>query len=194
MEIDVSFNWLMKRLLIICLRRLYDDDPNMNEVFITTIHVFAKTPNVLEYLIRKGNFLRLMISITIIFVCNHFAGYYRCLHVQLERRDDLEKIIDLIKRPFKFMIDKNFSNIVSSEFCLHFLKSDLTYKMKNVLIPNLKTDTRYNIYRKLVEYLNGTSYFLFGTNLFYYILALEPEEFGELCRCLFLLLSILIPL
>lgn len=105
-------------------------------------------------------------------------GYYRCLHIQLERRDDLDKILDLIKRPFKFMNDKRFSNVVLSEFCLHFLKSDLTYKMKNVLIPNLKSDNRFNIYKKLVEYLNTTSYFQFSTNLFYYILAFEPEEFG----------------
>lgn len=54
MEIDTSFNWLMKRLLIVCLRRLYDDDNNMSDVFLTTIHVFAQTADVLEYLIRKG--------------------------------------------------------------------------------------------------------------------------------------------
>lgn len=60
MEMDVSFNWLMKRLLIICLRRLYDEDANMNEVFITTIHVFAKNSNNLEYLIRKGEAINIV--------------------------------------------------------------------------------------------------------------------------------------
>lgn len=97
----------------------------------------------------------------------------------MEKCDDLEKIIDLIKRPFKFLNDKTFTEIVLSEFCLHFLKPDITFKMKNVLIPNLKADTRFNVYKKLVEYLNGANYFQFGTNLFYYLLALEPEEFGK---------------
>lgn len=107
------------------------------------------------------------------------SGYYRCLHIQLERREDLEKILDLIKRPFKFLQDKRFNDIVLSEFCLHFLTADPTHKMKNILIPNLKSDMRYNIYKKLVEYLNCTTYFQFSTNLFYYVLALEPEDFGK---------------
>lgn len=90
------------------------------------------------------------------------------------------------------MIDRRFSDVVLSEFCLHFLKSDLTYKMKNVLIPNLKSDNRCNIYKKLVEYLNGTTYFQFSTNLFYYVLALEPEDFGMYTISLSLFLIIII--
>lgn len=53
MEINDSFNWLMKRLLLLCLKQL-DRDNNINEVFLTAIHVFAKNANVLEYLVTKG--------------------------------------------------------------------------------------------------------------------------------------------
>lgn len=54
MEMDNRFNWLIKRFLLICLHRLYDSDTNLNEFFLTTVHVFAKNSSVLEYLIRKG--------------------------------------------------------------------------------------------------------------------------------------------
>ncbi|ENN81570.1 hypothetical protein YQE_02099, partial [Dendroctonus ponderosae] len=157
-NIDTQFSWMMKRLLVICIKHIsiHDDTATL----ICMIATFSDNPNTLFYLIRKGYF-----------------SYLRTL-LDSSSPDSLPQVMLLIQRPFKFL--NNFGpsqDMVLAEFCNTFLKPTLTYNLKYYLIPFMKQTQDTTYYDKLIRYLNGVHYLVESNSLFYCMLALEPADY-----------------
>ncbi|KAJ8929516.1 hypothetical protein NQ314_017774, partial [Rhamnusium bicolor] len=161
MDTDASFCWLIKRFLVLCLKTLYDSD--MVRVLMKSLYIFTNNAQTLEYLIRKG--------------------YYGYLRSFLESNDKelLGQAMVLIHRPFKYIYEmENSKDIALSEFCSGFLKPPLTYNIKNLLIPYLKSK-RDLPFEMIICYLNSRFHFEGTNSLFYCILALEPDDYEPNC-------------
>lgn len=93
----------------------------------------------------------------------------------------MECVLSLIHCPFEFT-PHGSKNIVLWEFCNNFMCSTITNNIKNILIPYLRSK-RVFPYEDLIQYLYEDRAFdttnLATNNLFYCLLALEPDEFGK---------------
>ncbi|KAG5896718.1 hypothetical protein JTB14_014594 [Gonioctena quinquepunctata] len=160
MDSNVSFSWLIRRYLLVCLKTL---DERNNMVLIKSLYIFTTNAQTFEYLIRKG--------------------YYCYLRQQLETRNDhLEETIILIEKPFKYLNDLDTLNdLALSAFSLNFLSGTLTHNVKNVLIPRLKRLSKDLPFEKLLKHLNSGFHFEGSHTLFYSILALEPDNYEPTC-------------
>lgn len=89
----------------------------------------------------------------------------------------MECVLFLIHRPF-LIITQESKHVLLWEFCNNFLCPTITNNVKNVLIPYLKNKSRFP-YEDLIQYLCEDTRLECTNNLFYCLLALEPEDFGK---------------
>ncbi|KAL3283640.1 hypothetical protein HHI36_006779 [Cryptolaemus montrouzieri] len=154
--LDNSFSWLIRRLLVICLKNLYDQELRL--ALINFIERFTRNPSFIEHLVTQG--------------------YFKFLRNLLDQdgSDLLAKILALIHRPFQFShLPINVRDIIISQFCDAFLKPSLTSRVKMDLIPYLKTKKDFP-YDGIIKYLNY-GYHEGSNSLFYCILILEPDDY-----------------
>ncbi|CAH1102309.1 unnamed protein product [Psylliodes chrysocephalus] len=158
---NLSFSWLIKRFLVQCLKNLEDNAESM--VLLKSLYIFTNNAHTFTYLIQKD--------------------YYGYLRRQLESgKHYLQETILLIQKPFKFINESDsLTNLALSEFCLHFLKPTLTYNVKKVLIPYMKSQPRDLPFEKLIQYLNSGFHLESSHSLFYCVLDLEPDDYEPNC-------------
>lgn len=155
---DVQFSWLIKRFLVVCMKNF--TDKKNTALMLQVVNVFADDYGVSFYLIRKGYFV-----------------YLRTL-LDTSSTENLEQVMFLIHRPFKYLNDLGPSqDMVLSEFCENFLKRTITYNVKFCLIPYLKDKLDSIYYEKIIRYLNSLYYLNQSNSLFYCTLALEPIDY-----------------
>lgn len=109
-------------------------------------------------------------------------GYFKFLRAALDQEPDdmLAKVLLLIYRPFQYVyVPLELKEKICSNFCDAFLKPSLTKNVKWDLIPYLKTKKDFP-FGGIIKHLNK-SYNESNNSLFYCILSLEPDDFGE-CR------------
>lgn len=157
MNADVSFSWLIKRFLLVCLKNVIDNSESM--ILMKCLYIFTTDAHTFSYLISKD--------------------YFGHLRKQLESGSHhLNETIVLIQKPFKFINNSDYlSNLVLSEFCIHFLKPNLTHNVKNILIPFMKSQPKDLPFEKLIRYLNSGFHVEGSHSLFYCILDLEPDDY-----------------
>ncbi|XP_060526269.1 ubiquitin-protein ligase E3C [Cylas formicarius] len=158
MELDTFFAWSIKRLLVLCLKNCFDH--RFLDVTLSALNAFAHDSQTVFYLIKKGYFTYLRSALDSV------------------QGTQLEQIIVLISKPFKFLNDYGPSqDLVMFEFCNSFLKPTITANVKFNLFPYLKLRLDVNYYEKIINYLNNSYDFDGGNNLFYSILLLEPDNY-----------------
>ncbi|CAH1175956.1 unnamed protein product [Phaedon cochleariae] len=155
MDSDVSFSWLMKRYLFVCLRTLSEDGDNMN--LIKSLYIFTNSAHIFEYLIRKD--------------------YYGYLGKEMESGSGhMKEIILLIEKPFKFLQEsESLNDIALAEFCQKFLIPTITDRVHNNLITHLR-EMGFP-YDRLIKYLNSGFHFQGSESLLLCVLLLEPDQY-----------------
>ncbi|KAK9869663.1 hypothetical protein WA026_003411 [Henosepilachna vigintioctopunctata] len=153
---DNSFSWLIRRLLVICLKNLVDRQ--LRFALLNFIEKFTRNPLVIEHMIEQD--------------------YFKYLRKVLDEdpAELLAKILMLIHRPFQFLhLPNKLKEQIISHFCDAFLKPALTPNIRMDLIPYLKNKKDFP-YDGIIRYLNS-GYHEGSNSLFYCILTLEPDDF-----------------
>ncbi|XP_044750713.1 ubiquitin-protein ligase E3C [Coccinella septempunctata] len=153
---DKAFCWLIKRLLVICLKNLKTKE--LRTALLDFIEKFTRNPELIEFIIMQG--------------------YFKFLRLSLDQEPEelLAKILLLIYRPFQYIyVPIELKEKICSNFCDAFLKPILTKNVKWDLIPYLKTKKDFP-FDGILKHLNKSCHE--GNNsLFYCILSLEPDDF-----------------
>lgn len=180
-DIDSALNWLLWRLLVVCLDNL--SQPSVHSVALQCIDTFTSVTNsrtkieTWPYLVSKGQFFNIFAFFNCYLNQSIVSGYFKHLRLLLEDpTSEIKQILSLIQRP---LLPSVHMQQVIPEFCYNFLCPNLTPKIKSFLIPYLQKSQNFP-YTEMIKFLNEKHPNFDSTaSLFYCVLALEPTNYGN---------------